>query len=71
MHSHTLCRERERERWNKTGEREKESILVWDYIVFGFLVLEGVGMPLGLGPIPTPVWAEDAGEIGLLAGLGM
>ena len=40
-------------------------------LVFGFLVLEGVEMPLGLGPIPMPVLAEDAGEIGLLTGLGM
>ena len=28
-------------------------------------------MPLCLGPIPMPVWAEDAGEIGVLVGLGM
>ena len=30
-----------------------------------------MGMPLGLGPIPMPVWAEDEEEIELLAGLGM
>ena len=53
----------------KRGEREKESIGLG--LVFGFLVLEGVGMPLGFGPIPMPVWAEDTGEIGLLADLGM
>ena len=36
-----------------------------------FLDLDGVGMPLGLGPIPMAVWAVDDGEIGLLSGLGM
>ena len=64
-------RERERERWNKTGERERERVYCGMGLVFGFLVLEGVGMLLGFGHIPMPVWAEDAGEIGVLAGLGM
>ena len=36
-----------------------------------FLDLDGVGIPLGLGPIPVAVWAVDDGEIGLLTGLGM
>ena len=38
---------------------------------FGILDLDGVGIPLALGPSPVAVWAVDTGEIGLLAGLGM
>ena len=38
---------------------------------FGTLDFDGVGMPLGLDPIPVAVWAVDTGETGLLAGLGM
>ena len=40
-------------------------------LFFVILDLDGVGMPLGLGPIPVAVWAVDDGEIGLLSGLGM
>ena len=40
-------------------------------LVFGIFDLEGVGIPLGLGPIPVAVWAADEGEIGLLNGLRM
>ena len=40
-------------------------------LVFDIFDLEGVGIPLGLGPIPVAVWAVDEGEIGLLNGLGM
>ena len=40
-------------------------------LFFVILDLDGVGMPLDLGPIPVAVWAVDDGEIGLLSGLGM
>ena len=40
-------------------------------LVFDIFDLEGVGIPLGLGPIPVAVWAVDEGEIGLLIDLGM
>ena len=32
-------------------------------LVFDIFDLEGVGIPLGLGPIPVAVWAVDEGEI--------
>ena len=37
-------------------------------LVFDIFDLEGVGIPLGLGPIPVAVWAVDEG---LLTDLGM
>ena len=40
-------------------------------LFFVILDLDGVGIPLGLGPIPVAVWAVDDGETGLLADLGM
>ena len=40
-------------------------------LLFGILDLEEVGIPVGFGPNPVAVWAVGAGEIGLLAGLGM
>ena len=42
------------------------------YLVLGlFFGIFDLGIPVGFGPIPVAVWAVGAGEIGLLAGLGM